>query len=144
MFEFNIETAVKAAVAAIGTSVTYIIGGWDTTMTILVFAVVIDYASGVLRAAAEGSLNSRIGLKGIVKKIGFFLLVATANLADQALGTSEPVIRTATSFFLVANELLSVTENLGAAGVPIPDVLRRAIELLREKSDRGIGEDDKK
>lgn len=134
---FDVETVAKGAAAAVGTAAVWLFGGWDAVMTMLVGVVILDYASGVLRAAIEGRLSSAVGAKGIARKVGFFLLVAAAAVADRAIGAEEPVIRTATALFLTANELLSIVENLAAAGVPVPNVLKNAIELLREKSDRG-------
>lgn len=135
------DVVYKTAFAAAGAAAVWLFGGWDAVMTILVSVVALDYVSGVLRAAIEGRLSSAVGAKGIARKVGFFLLVVAAAVADRAIGAEEPVIRTATALFLVANELLSIVENLAAAGVPIPNVLKNAIELLREKSDRGTGED---
>jgi len=121
-------------VAIGGSLVTYLFGGWSTVIQILVAFVVIDYVTGVLAAAISGKLNSNIGLKGIAKKVGVFVIVAVANLVDKALGDAH-VFRDATIFFYLANELLSVIENVGRFGLPMPEVLQKAIEVLKGKGE---------
>ena len=101
-------------------------------LTILLTFVVLDYITGVAAAGKEGKLSSNVGLWGIAKKIMIFGIVAIAHLVDTALGDAH-LFRDAAIFFYLANELLSVTENLGRIGVPIPGAIQRAVEVLRGK-----------
>ncbi len=120
-------------VAAIGGSlVTYLFGGWSALIKILVAFVVIDYVTGVLAAAINGKLNSDIGLKGIAKKVFIFIIVACGHLVDNAMGTQD-IVRDAAIYFYIANELLSILENAGEIGLPVPDILKNAIERLKGK-----------
>ena len=124
----------QTVIAVIGSLSAYLWGGWSALLGILLAFVVIDYITGVLAAGHEGKLNSAVGFKGIGKKIGIFVLVAIAHLVDMALGDGT-LIRDAAIFFYIANELLSIIENAGVLGVPIPDILLRAVEILKGKAD---------
>lgn len=103
-------------------------------LSILLTFVVLDYITGFLAAAKEGRLNSEVGAWGIAKKVGTFVIIAVAHLVDTALGDAH-LFRDAAIFFFLANELLSVIENTGRIGVPIPPVLQQAVEVLRGKGD---------
>lgn len=120
--------------AVVGTVLTYLFGGWSALLGILLAFVALDYITGVLAAGSKGKLSSAVGMRGIAKKIGIFVLVAIAHLVDRALGDGT-LIRDAAIFFYLANELLSIIENAGALGVPIPDILLRAVEILKGKAD---------
>lgn len=99
-------------------------------LTILLAFVIIDYATGVIAAGVEGKLNSNIGFKGILKKVMIFVIVAVAHLVDSAIGQNH-IFRDAVIFFYLANELLSILENAGRTGLPIPDKLKSAVEILK-------------
>lgn len=128
------ENLLKVLVAVGGASASFLYGGWSSLLTILLTFVVLDYASGLLSAGKEGKLNSQVGYWGIAKKVGIFAVVAIAHLIDTALGESH-LFRDAAIFFYLANEVLSVTENLGKLNVPIPPVIKQAVEVLRGKGE---------
>ena len=128
------ETQIKAAAAVGGAIASFLFGGWSALLTILLAFVVLDYISGVLAAGKEGKLNSDIGLWGIARKVSIFVVVAIAHLVDTALGDAH-LFRDAAIFFYLANEVLSITENLGRIGAPIPGIIKQAVEVLRGKSD---------
>ena len=119
-------------VAMGGSLITYLFGGWSALVQILLAFVVIDYITGVLAAAINGKLNSEIGLKGIAKKVFIFIIVACGHLADNAMGTQD-IVRDAAIYFYMANELLSIFENAGEIGLPVPDILKNSIERLKGK-----------
>ena len=120
-------------IAAIGGSlVTYLFGGWSALIQILVAFVVIDYVTGVLAAGVRREISSSVGGRGIARKVLIFVLVACGHLVDMALGTAD-VIRDAVIYFYIANELLSIIENAGEIGLPVPDILKNAIERLKGK-----------
>lgn len=129
------ESLIKSAFALGATALHFLFGGWSLTLQILVAVVTIDYMTGLGAAYVGKRLDSRIGARGIVKKVGYFALVALAHLLDQGTGMSAPVLQTATIWFLIANEGISITENLGEIGVPIPKVLLDALERLKTKKD---------
>lgn len=137
MIELGNKTdgALRWLIAAGGTVATYLWGGWDGVLKALVVFVCIDYVTGVAAAWAGQRLSSQIGARGIAKKIGIFLVVAIANILDSTGGLGEPILRTVACWFYIANEALSITENLGEIGVPIPGKLKAAIDKLREDGD---------
>jgi len=128
------DNLFKSIIAVGGATASFLFGGWSSLLGILLAFVVIDYVTGFAAAAKEGKLNSEVGAWGIVKKVGVFLIVAAAHLVDRVLG-GDHLFRDAAIFFFLANELLSMIENTGRIGVPIPPVLRRAVEVLRGKSE---------
>lgn len=132
------ETFIKVLVGVAGAAASYLFGGWSSLLSILLTFVVLDYASGVLAAAKEGKLRSDVGLWGIAKKVMIFAIVAVAHLVDSALGEAH-LFRDAAIFFYLANELLSLTENAGRLGAPIPPVVTKAVEVLRSKGEGGGG-----
>jgi toxin secretion/phage lysis holin len=122
----------KYIVAIGGSLVTYLFGGWSALIQILVAFVVVDYITGVLAAGINGKLNSNIGTKGIAKKIFIFVIVACGHLVDGAMGTND-IVRDAAIYFYIANELISILENAGETGLPVPDILKDSIDRLKGK-----------
>ncbi|MCP3741056.1 phage holin family protein [Rossellomorea sp. BNER] len=111
-------------------------GGITSLLSILVIAVIVDYFTGLIASGIQGNLSSKVGLKGIGRKVLIFSLVAVAHLIDTILG-NQHFIRDATIIFYIANEFLSIIENAGRAGVPIPDFIRQAIKSLKNHLPRG-------
>lgn len=126
---------VKGAVAVIGATLTTFFGGWDTMLRVLVLFVAIDYAVGVTAAWFEKKLNSEIGARGIVKKFLLFVIVALAVQVDLAIG--QEIFRSLAIWFYLTNEALSIIENAGRCGVPIPSFLKTALEQIKQKADEG-------
>lgn len=124
---------ICAALAGIGTFLTFIFGDWDVALQCLVIAIALDYISGIIKAFVNKELSSKIGVKGILKKVGVLVVVALAVLIDKITGESGAV-RTLVIYYFVANEGLSIVENLGEAGLPIPDVIKKALKSLKNES----------
>ena len=123
---------------AIGASIaTYAFGGWSALLGILLAFVVSDYITGVAAAAKKGELSSQVGLWGIAKKVLIFLIVALGHMVDTALGTAS-IVRDAVIYFYLSNEIISILENAGEIGVPLPPVLEKAIAILKAKSEVDI------
>ncbi|MDY7044437.1 phage holin family protein [Virgibacillus sp. M23] len=129
------ENAFKVMIGAGGGLASFLFGGWSLMLNILLGFVVIDYITGFIAAGVDGKLNSGIGWKGIAKKVAIFFIVAVAHMVDVALGGEMHMFRDAAIFFYLANELLSITENAGKIGVPVPNKLLNAVEVLRGKGD---------
>ncbi len=114
-------------------------GGWDASMTALVLCMGVDYISGSIvalvfhnsRKTESGRYNSAYGLKGLCKKGMMLLFVIVAVRADWMLGVN--FIRDAVCMGFCANEILSIVENLGLAGVPLPKAVVKALEQLQER-----------
>jgi toxin secretion/phage lysis holin len=117
-----------------GAIIGFLYGGWSMALTILATLVILDYVTGWLASAVEGKLSSAVGFKGIIKKITIFIIVAVAHLIDSYLGAGAILIN-ASIFFYASNELLSIIENSGRIGLPIPTLLKKAVDVLKEKSE---------
>lgn len=144
----NVNHMWNAAVAGLSALVSLIagaLGGWDTALQVLIGCMVVDYITGLIVAGVfkksgkseSGTLESRAGFKGLCRKVAVLGLVFVAVLLDKALGAAY--VRTAVCFFFVANEALSILENLGLMGVPYPAFLKNMLQALKEKSDGGEG-----
>ncbi len=125
---------LSAAAAAIGGFLGYFIGGLDGALYALMTFVAADYLTGVFAAIVRKELSSEIGAKGILKKAAIFIIVGVGNLADIHLLGNGSMLRTALIFFYAANELVSLTENCAAIGLPVPQFLRDALAQLKKKS----------
>lgn len=129
----DVARYIRLYATLLGGVITALLGGWDVMMQVLVLFVVIDYVTGLVAAYAEKRLNSEVGFRGICKKILLFVPVVLSCSLDSALGTD--ILRSLSIWFYVANEGLSVLENLGKANVPIPKPLKVALEQLKAKGD---------
>lgn len=129
------DKLISSVLATIATCCVYVFGGLDVALSCLLIAIVIDYLSGIIKAYVRKELSSNIGLKGILKKVGILCVVALAVLFDRIAGATG-AIRTLVIYYFVANEGLSILENLGAAGVPIPAKLKKALKSLKKESNK--------
>lgn len=127
----------KIIFASVCTGVTYIFGGWDLAMLTLITFIVIDYLTGLLKAFVTKEISSAIGYKGIAKKGGIFVVLIISVALDRLLNTGNWVFRTLTCFFYIANEGISIIENLAAIGVPIPYKIIEVLAQIKDSSDKG-------
>lgn len=130
------DTVLKWFLALITSSVTYFFGGWSGVLGVLLVFVILDYLTGIAAAGMSGKLESNVGIFGIARKVFIFAMVSVAHLVDGVLGDGH-LFRDAVAFFYIANELLSIIENGGKLGAPIPPVIRQAIEVLKGKGGTG-------
>lgn len=127
---------IKTISAVLASVTTYFFGGADMLLIALVTVIVIDYATGIARAYMQAELSSKIGFKGIVKKLTYFALVAVAVIADNVTGAGE-LLRTAVIGFLIANEALSILENYAiVTGQKAPGILINVLNKLKDAGDR--------
>ena len=131
------KETICTIVGIVGSFIAGLFGGWDASMVTLLFMGV-DYITGIAVAACgkspksdTGRLSSKIGWRGLAKKCVSLLLVLVAVRLDITLGTSY--IRDAVCIAFTVNELISITENAGLLGVPLPGILTKAIDLLQSK-----------
>lgn len=121
-----------------------IIGGWlgwflgecDGLMCALIAFVIADYVTGVMCAVSDKRLSSEVGFKGICRKVLIFVLVGMANILDMHVIGTGCVLRTAVLFFYISNEGVSVLENAGHLGLPIPARLLNVLEQLHEDAEQ--------
>lgn len=122
-----------AMLSTLGYLLIYLLGGWDIALQCLVIVIALDYISGVTRAYVTKTLSSKIGFQGLIKKVGLLVIVMLGTLIDRVTGETG-AIRTLVIYYFVANEGLSILENLGQAGVPIPPAIKKALKALRKES----------
>ncbi len=121
-----------------GSSLAALLGGWDTALITLIIFMIIDYLTGLIVAGVfhnsdktpNGALESRAGFKGLCRKGVMLLLVLVACRLDLVTGTN--FIRNAVIIALIANETISIIENIGLMGVPIPSAIVKAVEMLKK------------
>lgn len=128
------KETICVILGTITTALVYLLGGFDIALQCLLIAIALDYISGIIKAFTTKTLSSRIGFSGIVKKLGILLLVMVGVLIDRVSGDTG-AIRTLVIYYFVANEGLSIVENLGQAGLPIPSSLKSALKVIRKESD---------
>jgi toxin secretion/phage lysis holin len=121
---------IKTIITLLGTLATYLWGGWTATLQTLVVLATFDYLSGVASAWVRKEVSSDIGRRGIAKKVGMFVVIAICNIIDQAVN-SQPMLCAVATWWYIGNEAISVTENLGEIGVPIPERIKTALTALK-------------
>lgn len=130
-------------IGVLGSLLTSLFGGWDDAIVTLLIFMAIDYITGLIVAGVfhasnkspNGSLESRAGWKGLCRKGVTLLVVLVATRLDMAIGTHY--IRDAVVIAFVANEALSIIENAGLMGIPIPEVIIKMIDVLKKHSEDG-------
>lgn len=134
-----LDRIVKYIAAGVG-AIAGLFGEWTAALTILVVMMAADYLSGLIVAiqgkspkSESGGLSSKAGFVGIARKGFIMLVVLVATLLDRAIGNTTMVFQSATVFYYIANEGLSILENADRMGVPFPAVIRDALEDMREE-----------
>jgi len=128
------DNVIKFIVGIGGGLASFLFGGWTALIKALIFFIALDYVIGVVVAGYLGKLSSKVGFKGIAKKVLILLLVAVAHQIDVLLGDGS-FIMDAVIFFYLANELLSILESVGKTNLPIPNVLKKAVDALNSKGE---------
>ena len=127
---------IQLIFTAVGGWLGYFLGGCDGLLYALIAFVVIDYITGVMCAIIDRKLSSAVGFKGIFRKVLIFVLVGIANIIDvQVIGTGA-VLRTAVIFFYISNEGVSLLENAGHLGLPIPEKIKTVLEQLHDRAEK--------
>lgn len=123
----------NSVVAVIATFFTYLFGGWDVALSILITFMILDYITGVIWAYIQKNLNSEVGFKGLVKKCTILIVLIVGSMLDRLLNSGEWVFRTLVCYFYIANEGISLLENISKLGVPIPAKIQDALEQLNKE-----------
>lgn len=125
-----------------GSAVATLFGGWDAGLTTLIIFMALDYLSGLVVAGVfkkstkteTGALESKAGWKGLCRKCMVLAFVLVAYRLDLVIGTNY--IRDAVIIAFIANEVISLTENAGLMGLPLPAVITKAIDVLQNKAEK--------
>lgn len=129
----NSQIAVNTGVGVAGAFITFAFGHWTEALTFLLCAFVVDIVSGVSASLKEGrGISSAVGAAGLAKKGLMLLVIILAHRVDVLLEI-DGVTMGAATYFYIANELISVTENYGRHGLPLPDAIKRIITVLKDK-----------
>lgn len=137
------KNVVLSVIGTVGSCIAGALGGWDTALITLAWFMLIDYATGWILAVVfkkshkteSGGYSSVIGLKGLCKKFMIFILVMVAYRLDQLIGGSY--IRDGSCIIFIGNEAMSILENAGLMGLPIPKVITDALDVLHTKQQEG-------
>lgn len=127
------ENWISAILSVIATTFIWLIGGLDVAIICLMIAIVLDYISGLIKAYNTKTLSSSIGFRGILKKVAILVLVMLAVVVDR-ITINNGGIRTLVIYYFVANEGLSILENLAQAGLPIPKALKDALKVIKKEN----------
>ena len=148
MRNFSIDiiwAKIQIAFTALGGWLGYFLGGMDGLLIALLVLIVLDYLSGLMCAIADKNLDSRIGFRGICKKVLILMLVGVANIIDVHIVGTGSALRGAVICFYMSNEALSLFENAAHLGLPVPDKLRDVLSQLHNRAvkDDQSGNKDK-
>lgn len=135
------KTGICTAVGVVGGFIASFFGGWDAALTTLLIFMGVDYVTGLIVAgvfhrsqkSTDGALESRAGWKGLCRKGTTLLVVLVACRLDLVMGST--FIRDTAIIAFIANETISIIENAGLMGVPIPAVVAKAIDILKQKAE---------
>ncbi len=135
----QIWNGIQAAFAALGGFLGWFMGGFDGFLYALIAFAAIDYITGVMCAVSDKQLSSEVGFRGICRKVLIFILVGVGNLVDVYVLQTGCALRTAVIFFYLSNEGISLLENAGRLGLPIPQKLK---DILSQLHNRGGNDND--
>jgi toxin secretion/phage lysis holin len=128
------KIALNNIMSVILTTFIYLLGGVDVALQCLLIMIILDYISGIASAIYNKNLDSKIGLKGILKKFMYLIIVCVSVIIDKIVGNTGAV-RTLVIYFFVANDGLSIIENMGKMGIPLPKKLIDTLNQLKNKGD---------
>ena len=129
-------TTIQIVFTAIGGWLGWFLGGCDGLLFALLAFVVIDYITGIMCAIVDKKLSSSVGFKGLFKKVLIFALVGIGHILDTHVIGTGSVLRTAVIFFYMSNEGISLMENAGHLGLPIPGKLKAVLEQLHDRAEK--------
>ena len=128
------KIAINNVFSVILTTIIYLLGGIDIALQSLLIVIVIDYLTGIASAIYNKELSSKMGFKGIIKKFSYLLVVALSVVIDNLLGQSG-LIRSLVIYFFVANDGLSIIENMAEMNIKLPQKLIDALEQIKSKGE---------
>ena len=134
----KIQITIDGIAGAIGAVLGFMYGEVSGVFWALVAFMALDYISGVLVAISGKKLSSKVGFKGIAKKLFILVFVSVGHITDTYVLGGVPVAMTAVTLFYIANEGISIVENASALGLPVPQKIKNVLEQIKSKS----GEDD--
>lgn len=131
-----VHNVAKTIFAALGAVAGYLWGPWDAFLELLLVFVTMDYITGFICAAMHRRLSSEVGFRGLARKVMIFVVIAIASLVERLIPGANSAVRSATCCFYIANEGLSILENMTEIGVPFPDFIKKMLIQLKGKKDK--------
>ena len=128
-------SVIQMVFTGVGGWLGYFLGGYDGLLYALIVFMVVDYITGVMCAINDKKLSSAVGFRGICRKVLILMLVGIANLLDVTVIGTGAVLRTAVIFFYLSNEGVSLLENAGHLGLPIPEKLKEILGQLHDRAE---------
>lgn len=125
---------INNIVSVLLTTIIYLLGGMDIALKSLIIIMMIDYITGIASAIYNKKLSSKIGFKGIIKKFSYLCIVALSVVIDNLIGQNG-VIRTLVIYFFVANDGLSIIENMAEMDIKLPKKLVDSLEQIKERGE---------
>lgn len=140
------KSVLLTVTGAVGSFIAAALGGWDAAVITLIVFMCIDFLSGWILAVVfkkshkteSGGYSSAIGLKGLCKKVMILLLVVVANMLDKQIGATY--VRDGVCIAFMLNEAMSIIENAGLMGIPIPKIITNVLDILKEKQEGDTNE----
>lgn len=129
----RMDTAYSYLAAVFGFFIGAMLGGVDKLLTAVLIFMVLDYLTGMFCAWKDKALSPRKGIIGLMKKVGMLFLICVGHVLDTMVMGNGAAFRSMVIFFFIANEGLSILENCGRMGIPIPGKLKDVIESIREQ-----------
>ena len=126
------KATITLVTAEVCTILYFLFGEFDIALQCLLVFIALDYISGLIKAYCTKTLSSKIGFKGILKKVGILSIVVLSVSLDR-LGGNTGAIRTLVIYYFVANEGLSVLENFAEAGIPIPKSIKKSLMSIKKE-----------
>lgn len=127
---------IQLTITAVGGYLGYVLGGCDGFLYALITFMIMDYITGVMLAIVDRRLSSKIGFRGIFKKILIFVMVAVGYVLDSKIIGNGSAIRTAVIFFYISNEGISILENSSKLGLPIPEKLKLIMDQVGKEDPK--------
>lgn len=127
-------------IAGLGTFLTWLLGGWDLALQILIIFIVLDYVTGLLKGAVKKELSSDVGFRGLARKAVILIVLIVAVSLDRLMNTGTWVFRTLVCYFYIANEGISIIENSASLGLPVPRKLTEVLVQLKKGNEEEIKE----
>lgn len=136
--------SIISVVSVIGTFLANLLGGWNSALSTLIIFMALDYLTGLICSlvwkrsdkSENGAYDSKVGLKGLFKKVGILFMVLIAARLDLLINSGEKnYICTTVIFFFITNEGLSIVENLGIMGLPLPQIIKDAFCKLKSSNN---------
>lgn len=128
---------IKFSFTVMGAILSYAVGGFTVGIKALVMLMVIDWLSGLAAAYCLKKVSSEVGMIGIIKKTLIMMTLCVANIFDYAMNTN--VLRDTVTCFYIANEGISIIENVANAGVPVPEAIRKALSQIKDRKENKNG-----